>query len=236
MIREGQDVNYVGAGGDQDFDERGDVVNTIQLWRINGSQIEDLDIYLKPGDPVELPTSMMQPENDDTDTAISFQIGEGSEAIFKVDETLRGVDVVVAMQTNSISGQIDLGASTANIEIDLHSLTSDQARRDRYARERMFPDHPITSVSFAGLGAVPADFTTSGQEFTTVLPASVSVNGTTAELDFNITARVDNGTDLVVLGTADFVWADFGMTAPISSFFQVEDDVRVEILLRAKHR
>ena len=236
LIRDGQDVDYVGAGGDQDFDEQGDVVNTIQLWRINGSQIEDLDIYLKPGDPVVLPTSMMQPDADDTDAAISFEIGEGSEAIFKVDETLQGVDVVVAMQTNSISGQIDLGASTANIQIDLHSLTSDQARRDRYARERMFPDHPITSVTFPGLGAVPDDFTTSGQEFTTVLPASVSVNGTTAELDFNITARVDNGTDLVVLGTADFVWADFGMTAPVSSFFQVEDDVRVEILLRAKHR
>ena len=236
LIRSGQDVNYVGAGGDQDFDAQGDVINTIQLWRINGSQIEDLDIYLKPGDPVVLPTSMMQPDTDDTDAAISFQIGEGSEAIFKVDETLRGVDVVVAMQTNLLTGQIDLAASSANIEIDLHSLTSDQARRDRYARERMFPQYPITSVSFPGLGAVPADFTTSGQEFTTVLPASVTVNGNTAELDFNITARVDNGTDLVVLGTADFVWADFGMTAPVSSFFQVEDDVRVEILLRAKHR
>ena len=240
LIRDGQDVNYVGAGGDQDFDAQGDVINTIQLWRINGNQIEDLDIYLKPGDPVELPddtpTGMMQSGADNTDAATRFQIGEGSEAIFKVDETLRGVDVVVAMQTNALSGQIDLGASSASIDIDLHSLTSDQARRDRYVRERMFPQYPITSVSFPGLGSVPSDFTTSGQEFTTVLPATVTVNGQTAELDFNITARVDNGTDLVVLGTANFVWSDFGMTAPVSSFFTVEDDVRVEILLRAKHR
>ena len=238
LIRNGQDVNYVGAGGDQDFNTQGDVINTIRLWRVTDGKIEDLDIYLKPGDPIELPvdasTKMMQ--SDEADAATRFQIGEGSEAIFKVDETLQGVDVVVAMQTKSLTGQIDLSASSANVEIDLHSLTSDQARRDRYVRERMFPQHPITSVSFPGLGAVPADFTSSGQEFTTVLPARVSVNGVTAELDFDITARVDNGTDLVVLGTAAFVWADFGMTAPISSFFQVEDDVTVEILLRAKHR
>lgn len=238
LIRDGQDVNYVGAGGDQDFDAQGDVVNTIQLWRINDGKIEDLDIYLKPGDPVDLPsdspTGMMQ--SDWANAATKFEIGEESEAIFKVDETLRGVDVVVAMQTNSLSGQIDLGASSANVEINLHSLTSDQARRDRYVRERMFPDHPITSVTFPSLGTVPDDFTNSGQEFNTVLPANVSVNGVTTELDFDITARVDNGTDLVVLGTAAFVWADFGMTAPVSSFFQVEDDVTVEILLRAKHR
>ena len=241
LIRNGQDVDYVGAGGDQDFDEFGDVVNTVQLWRIKDGQIEDLDIYLKPGDPVNLPddsammsgTDSASTDSSETASAMQFQIGEGSEAIFKVDETLRGVDVVVAMQTNSLTGTVDLGGASANIEIELHSLTSDQARRDRYVRERMFPDFPVTTVEFAGLGDVPGDFTSSGQEFATRLPAAVTVNGTTIDLDFDITARVDNGSDLVALGTAEFVWSDFGMTAPVSSFFQVEDDVTVEILIQA---
>ena len=240
LIRSGDDVDYVGAGGDQDFDEFGDLVNTVQLWRITNGKIEDLPIFLKPGDPINLPndgsTGMSDSQPSDSGMAGAssrFTVGEGSEAIFKVDETLRGVDVVVAMQTNSLSGQIDLDAATADVEIDLHSLTSDQARRDRYVRERMFPDYPTATVQFPGLGTVPGDFTSNGEEFSTVLPGTVSVNGVDAQLDFDITARVDNGTELVALGTADFVWSDFGMTAPVSNFFAVEDDVRVEILLRA---
>ena len=241
LIRNGEDVNYVGAGGDQDFDEFGDVINTVQLWRIKDGKIEDLDIYLKPGDPIELPddaTGMSDSQSSDSDASAAtsttqFQVGEGSEAIFKVDETLRGVDVVVAMQTDSLSGTVDLSGASANIEIDLHALTSDQARRDRYVRERMFPNYPVTTVQFSGLGDVPSDFTSSGQEFSTNIPASVTVNGTTVDLDFDITARVDSGTELVALGNAAFVWSDFGMTAPVSNFFTVEDDVTVEILIRA---
>ena len=241
LIRNGEDINYVGAGGDQDMDANGDVLNTIQLWRINNMQIEDLDIYLKPGDPipdlsVDTPTGMSdaQPSGSDSESASTkFTVGNGSEAVFKVDETLRGVDVVVALQTNSLTGEIDLHGANANISIDLLSLTSDQPRRDRYVRERMFPEYPNTEVQFAGLGEVPDDFGTSGEEFSTTLPASVTVNGVTTDLDFEVTARIDNGTDLVVLGTSQFVWSDFGMEAPVSSFFTVEDDVRVEILLQA---
>ena len=241
LIRNGEDVNYVGAGGDQDFDEFGDVINTVQLWRIKDGKIEDLDIYLKPGDPIQLPddaTGMSDSQSSDSDASAAtsttqFQVGEGSEAIFKVDETLRGVDVVVAMQTDSLSGTVDLSGASANIEIDLHALTSDQARRDRYVRERMFPNYPVTTVQFSGLGDVPSDFTSSGQEFSTNIPAAVTVNGTTVDLDFDITARVDSGTELVALGNAAFVWSDFGMTAPVSNFFTVEDDVTVEILIRA---
>ena len=59
------------------------------------------------------------------------------------------------------------------------------------------------------------------------------MNGTEAELEFDITARLDNGTDLVVLGTSKFVWEEFGMVAPVSQIFVVEDEVTVEILLQA---
>jgi hypothetical protein len=35
---------------------------------------------------------------------------------------------------------------------------------------------------------------------------------------------------LLVLVKGDFVWADFGMTAPVSRFFVVKDEVHVEML------
>ena len=98
----------------------------------------------------------------------------------------------------------------------------------------LFPSQPVTSVDFADLGDIPDSFFETGEELSVTLPATVHVNGVDAVLDFEITARLDSETDLVVLGVVEFTWADFGMTAPVSSIFTVADDVRAELLLYAK--
>ena len=163
-----------------------------------------------------------------------FEIVEGSRGLFKVDEVLRGVDVVVSLETEEITGAIDLEGGTAIVALDLHTLVSDQARRDRYVRERLFPTQPVTTVDFTDLGDIPDSFFETGEELSVTLPATVNVNGADAVLDFEITARLDSETDLVILGVAEFTWADFGMTAPVSSIFTVADEVRAELLLHAK--
>ena len=199
----------------------------------------------KAPDPTQAPTATTAPEptpapqateapDEAMEAARVFEIVEGSQALFKVDENLRGVDVVVALETEEVTGSIDLEAGTAAVALDLHTLVSDQARRDRYVRERLFPSQPVATVEFAGLGDIPDSFFDTGEELAVTLPATVNVNGVDAELEFEITARLDSDEDLVVLGIAEFVWADFGMTAPVSSIFIVEDEVRAELLLYAK--
>ena len=184
-------------------------------------------------DPTPAPEATEAPD-EAQETARVFEIVEGSQALFKVDETLRGVDVVVALETEEITGGLDIEAGTAIVALDLHSLVSDQPRRDRYVRERLFPSQPIATVEFAGLGDIPDSFFETGEELAVTLPATVNVNGVDAELEFEITARLDSDEDLVVLGITEFVWADFGMTAPVSSIFIVEDEVRAELLLYLK--
>lgn len=239
LIRNGQDVNYSGAAGEQDFDENGDVVTPIDIWRISNGEIVDTGIYITPGETLDLSQIQDQDTSDDTSEtqsggAMLFSIGSGSQGLFKVDETLRGLDIVVSLETNALTGSIDLDNGTADVEIDLQTLTSDQSRRDRYVRERMFPSQPVATVRFDSLGEVPDSFFSSGEELTTTLTATVNVNGVDADLNFDITARLDNGESLWILGTAQFVWADFGMTAPASGFYTVEDEVTVEILLQAQ--
>lgn len=239
LIRNGQDVNYSGAAGEQDFDENGDVVTPIDIWRISNGEIVDTGIYITPGETLDLSQIQDQDTSNETsDTpsggAMLFNIDSGSQGLFKVDETLRGLDIVVSLETNALTGSIDLDSGTADVEIDLHTLTSDQSRRDRYVRERMFPSQPVATVRFDSLGEVPDSFFSSGEELTTTLTATVNVNGVDTDLDFDITARLDNGESLWILGTAQFVWADFGMTAPASGFYTVEDEVTVEILLQAQ--
>ncbi|MEE8471042.1 MAG: amino acid ABC transporter substrate-binding protein, partial [Dehalococcoidia bacterium] len=46
LIAAGEDINYEGAGGSQDFDENGDVFTTIEIWKIEGGEIVSIRFEL----------------------------------------------------------------------------------------------------------------------------------------------------------------------------------------------
>lgn len=48
LIKQGKDINYEGAGGSQDFDENGDVISTIEIWKIEGGAIISTGRYELP--------------------------------------------------------------------------------------------------------------------------------------------------------------------------------------------
>ena len=54
LIRAGEDVDYVGAAGDQDFDANGDVLNTIEVWRVVDRHIISTGIFARPDDEIVL--------------------------------------------------------------------------------------------------------------------------------------------------------------------------------------
>ena len=54
LIRDGKDINYVGASGEIEFDENGDVVSTMRVWSIQDGKVVDSDIYASPGDHIDL--------------------------------------------------------------------------------------------------------------------------------------------------------------------------------------
>ncbi len=54
LVRDGEDINYVGASGDVDFDEFGNVVSSMRVWYVENNTIVDSDIYASPGDEIDL--------------------------------------------------------------------------------------------------------------------------------------------------------------------------------------
>ena len=48
LLGAGQDVNYEGAGGSQDFDEVGDVPGIYSHWAIEGGEIVEVEL-IRPG-------------------------------------------------------------------------------------------------------------------------------------------------------------------------------------------
>jgi branched-chain amino acid transport system substrate-binding protein len=48
LIAEGKDVNYEGAAGSVDFDENGDVIGPIEIWKVEGGEIKSTGRFELP--------------------------------------------------------------------------------------------------------------------------------------------------------------------------------------------
>ena len=166
---------------------------------------------------------------------VTYVVGEGSEATFTVEEKLSSLplpnDAVV--RTTALSGEVHFDGRLSVIDIQLHELESDQSRRDRYIREKMFPNDPIATFTLPDARPLPEGFS-NGEEVSTEIIGQLEIKGVQAPVIFQVEAR-DDGDVVHILGRTSFVWSDFGMTAPtVGSFVSVTDEVAVEILISAR--
>ena len=165
----------------------------------------------------------------------SYHVGVGSEATFTVEEKLASLplpnDAVV--RTTALTGQVHFDGRTSVIEIDLHAMESDQPRRDRYIRERMFPNDPVARFTLPDATPLPAGFS-DGEEATTEITGTLETRGVEAPVTFQVEAR-DDGDVVHILGRTTFVWSDFDIPVPnVGTFVRVTDEVTVEVLISAR--
>ena len=166
---------------------------------------------------------------------VTFVVAEGSEVTFTVEEQLTRLPLPIeaVMRTEELSGEFRVDGSPVTITVDLHSLQSDQNRRDQYVRGRMFPDHPTATFTVDGDRAFPDGFT-DGDEVMTQVEGTVNIRGMEFPLTFDITAR-DDGDVVRLLGETTFTWADLGMDEPRAGIVVwVAEEVRVNGRLALK--
>ncbi len=170
-----------------------------------------------------------------------FEIDQPSSVTFTVNEKLARLPLPIdaVLSTEIVKGSIDLEYSKSDISIDLHTLKSDQDKRDRYVREKLFPDQKYAFIKINEFPPIPEDFF-EGSSFETALSAIVNVNGVDAVLDFDITAQLSyinpfySDEVLEITGVSEFYWSDFNMETPKSGFFTLKDKVDVQLSLIAK--
>lgn len=166
---------------------------------------------------------------------VTFVVAEGSEVTFTVEEQLTRLPLPIeaVMRTEEVSGEFQADGSPVVITIDLHSLTSDQDRRDQYVRQRMFSGHPTATFTVDGDRAFPDGFT-DGDEVMTQVEGTLSIRGMEFPLTFDITAR-DDGNVVYLLGETTFTWADLGMEEPQAGIVVwVAEEVLVNVILALK--
>ena len=121
----------------------------------------------------------------------------------------------------------------------MHTLKSDQNKRDRYVREQLFPDQKYAFIKIDKFPTIPDEFY-EGSSFETNISAIVNVNGVDAVLDFDITAQLSyinpfySDEVLEITGVSHFYWSDFNMETPKSGFFTLKDKVDVQLSFFAK--
>ena len=165
---------------------------------------------------------------------VTFVVGMGSEATFTVNEKLASLSLPndAVMRTEALAGEVHFDGRPSVITIDLHQLSSDQARRDRFVRERMFPNDPIATFTLPDAGPLPGEFT-SGETASGEITGELEIKGFRAPITFEIEAR-DDGDVVYILGRTTFTWDQLEIPPPNLSFVQVQDEVHVEILIAAR--
>ena len=120
-------------------------------------------MYTPTPAPTEAPTPTEAAEETPADSGAgpaSFLVGEGSQITFTVEEELNRTPVRfdAVISGTGLTGFANLDGSPSVITLDLHSLESDQSFRDRFIRERMFPNTPTATVTFEQLPDLPQGF------------------------------------------------------------------------------
>ena len=214
----------------------------IELERTTSTPAPDPTPTSAPADtPTPVPEDTPTPPPSDDPPGLgnyegfTYRVGVGSEATFTVEEKLASLplpnDAVV--RTTALSGEVHFDGRPSVIEIDLHEMESDQPRRDRYIRERMFPNDRIAIFTLPTTLPLPDGFS-DGEEITTEITGTLEIRGVQAPVTFQVEAR-DDGDVVYILGRTTFVWSDFEIPVPnVGAFVRVTDEVTVEILLSAR--
>ena len=158
----------------------------------------------------------------------------GSQAGYRVKELLFGQSTEAVGRTGNVDGALTLSGAkveTADISIDLASVTSDKSQRDNQFRNRImnvtrYPTATFKLTQPIDLGTLPAD----GATVTVPATGELTLHGTTKTVTTNVTAKRTGGT-IQVNGTIPVVFADYGIPNPSFGPAQTEDHGEIEFLV-----
>ena len=153
---------------------------------------------------------------------------ENSFAGYRVGEELASIGVTEAVgRTSGVTGSLELEGSTltaVSIEVDMTSLRSDDNRRDgamsRQALEtNAFPTAQFVLTGAIDLGTIPSE----GVPISVTASGDLTLHGVTAPVEIPLEAQLV-GNQIVVVGSVDIVYGDFGIELPSAPILVGVDD------------
>lgn len=162
--------------------------------------------------------------------------GSVSFAGFRVEEELgQGIGHTTAVgRTETVAGSIVISGTTvesAEFTVGLTDIESDRPRRDERIQEALetgsHPEATFVLTEPIDLGTAPAE----GESVSVEAVGDLTIHGVTKPVTFDLEAQLSGGV-LVVVGSSDVVFADYGVETPSSMIVvSIEDHGSIEVQL-----
>lgn len=167
-----------------------------------------------------------------------WNIKDGSEVGYRVDETISGFATTANGRTQAITGTMLAAGTTitqGEFTVDMTTFKSDENRRDEQFNTRVmdvatFPTSSFVLTQPIDFGEIPAD----GGTVTATATGDLTLHGTTKSVTFDVQGTFKNGL-VGVLGQIPVVFADYGIPAPSLGPVKTEDNGLLEFVLVLQH-
>lgn len=160
-----------------------------------------------------------------------------STASFQIDEVLRGEPKTVVGVTDQVAGQVavepnDLGASQfSDIVINARTFQTDSDQRNRAIRGPVILNSASDEFEFitfspTSVDGLDGETAQVGSSYQFSVSGDLTIRGTTAPVDFDVTVEMVDDATLVGSATATVLRSDFGIGIPnVPSVADVSDEV-----------
>jgi polyisoprenoid-binding protein YceI len=158
----------------------------------------------------------------------SFSDFTGSFVGYRVQEELAGIGGQTAVgRTPDVTGSITIEGTTvtaASISADLATLVSDDDRRDGQLRRQALETEQFPTATFVLTSPIELpDGAADGETVQVTGSGDLTLHGQTRAVSVPLEARLD-GDIIVLTGSIDIVFADYGMEKPSSFLVLSVDD------------
>ncbi len=174
-----------------------------------------------------------------------WTVGTGSVTGYRVREQLAGLPAPsdAVGRTSSVTGSLTLAQSadgytvaTATFTVDVTTLTSDRAMRDRRIHQIGLESdrYPTATFKLTSPMVLPATAST-GQTVHVSATGDLTIHGTTRSVTIPMDAQL-SGSQIQVVGSLTFPFSEFNMVPPsIGGFVTVQDNATMEFSLLLQH-
>ncbi len=177
---------------------------------------------------------------DTSSGSFDFSSATGTFAGFRVAEKLSQIGSTTAVgRTGSVSGTLSIAGSSvtdASFTVDLTTITTDRDRRNSQVQRALdtgqFPKATFTLTEPITLPADAID----GAEVSVDAVGDLTIHGKTQEVTIPLKAKL-KGSTMVVVGSVDLTFSDFGVSVPKAPIvLSVDDHGTMELQLLLTRR
>jgi polyisoprenoid-binding protein YceI len=164
---------------------------------------------------------------------------EQSQAVFEIDEVLRGEDVTVVGTTNQVGGDIRVNVANpaaseiGTITINARALETDVSNRNRALRQFILrsseDEYEFINFEVTALENMPESVSV-GETFEFQITGELTIVDTTNTVTFDATVTPTSETEITGSATTIVDYNDFNLTIPEVPFVaSVEDNVTLRL-------